>query len=179
MSSSCCRARTLLVASLAISACAAPASPSFDRNSPPRYLAPSARVVSGCVEHDGLPDRACTPGATDPRVTQTDIAETICVVGYTKTVRPPLSVTAPIKIDRMRAYGLDAPLRDYELDHLIPLELGGAPDDVANLWPEPWDGSKGAAAKDVVERAVHDAVCAHRISLADAQRRFALDWRHG
>jgi hypothetical protein len=172
-------ALTLLLATIAVTACAAAASPSFDPSSPPRYVAPAVRVVSGCVEHDGLPDRACTPGATDPAVTQADITTTICRLGYTKTVRPPYSVTEPIKVERMRAYGITGSLHDYELDHLIPLEVGGAPSDVANLWPEPWTGSRGASAKDVVERQLHDEVCAHRISLADAQRRFAVDWRHG
>jgi hypothetical protein len=172
-------ALTLLVASIAVSACAAGAAPSFDPHSPPRYVALPVSVVSGCVEHDGLPDRACTPGATDPAVTQANVATTICRIGYTKTVRPPYSVTHPIKIERMRAYGVGGSLSGYELDHLIPLEVGGAPSDVANLWPEPLTGSHGALAKDVVERQLHDDVCAHRISLADAQRRFAVDWRHG
>ena len=45
-----------------------------------------------------LPDPKCTPGATDPRVTQSNIQSTICVPGYTKTVRPSTSVTDPIKI---------------------------------------------------------------------------------
>src|SRR2546426_4112782 len=80
-----------------------------------------------------LPDPACTPGATDPRVTQENIGSTICVSGYTSTVRPPVSVTNPIKQERMQAYGFTDSTANYELDHLISLELGGAPSDVKNL----------------------------------------------
>ena len=124
-----------------------------------------------------MPDRACTPGATDPRVAQANIDNTICVTGYTKTVRPPQHVTASIKRERMEAYGLAGPMSAYELDHLIPLELGGASASSANLWPEPWDGPAGARAKDQVENALRREVCAHRVALAVAQREIASDWR--
>lgn len=130
-----------------------------------------------CSARDGLPDPACTPGGTDPRVTSANIDRTICVSGYTKTVRPAVSVTSAIKRERMAAYGATGSPSDYELDHLIPLELGGAPADVANLWPEPLQGGEGATTKDQVENALHRAVCAHRLALADAQRAIATNWR--
>jgi len=130
-----------------------------------------------CVEHDGLPDPACTPGATDPRVTQATIDSTICVSGYTKRVRPPTRVTEPIKREEIRAYALTGPLSAYELDHLIPLELGGAPASVANLWPEPWNGPQNAHDKDHVENELHRRVCAHEMNLDDAQRRIASNWQ--
>ena len=38
----------------------------------------------------------------------------------------------------------DTSTADYEEDHLIPLELGGAPRDPNNLWPEPRYGNKNA-----------------------------------
>ena len=64
----------------------------------------------------------------------------------------PVSVTDRIKREQMAAYGLQGQrLADYELDHLISLELGGAPADVANLWPEPWTGDANAHQKDAVE----------------------------
>jgi hypothetical protein len=82
---------------------------------------------STCIAiNDILPDPNCTPGATDPAVTQDNIDSTICVSGYTKTVRPPTSVTNPIKLERMQAYGFTDSKSNYELDHLIPLEVGGA-----------------------------------------------------
>jgi hypothetical protein len=79
------------------------------------------------VSQGGLPDPTCSPGAVDPRVTQATIATTICARGYRTSVRPPESVTEPIKHEQMAAYGLRGQrLSDRELDHLISLELGAA-----------------------------------------------------
>ena len=91
------------------------------------------------------PNLDLTPGAIDPTVTQDNIQSTICVPGYTKTVRPPERITHRLKLQIMAAYGRSGDLRDYELDHFIPLELGGCPDCVTNLWPEPYDLSPGVA----------------------------------
>ena len=84
--------------------------------------------------HGRLPDRSCTPGAIDPAVTQSNIGSTICRSGYTTSVRPPESQTEKFKWDVAEpAYGQhDVP---GELDHLVPLELGGA-NDARNLWVE-------------------------------------------
>jgi hypothetical protein len=111
-------------------------------------------------------------------VNQADIATTICVAGYTRTVRPSESVTEEIKRDQMAASGLQGQrLADFELDHLISLELGGAPADVANLWPEPWNGDGNAHQKDAVENYLHQRVCRGTMQLADAQRAIATNWR--
>ncbi|HLY82667.1 MAG TPA: hypothetical protein VKQ71_06765 [Acidimicrobiales bacterium] len=131
-----------------------------------------------------LPDPRLTPGATDPRVTQANIAQTICVSGYTATVRPPESVTAAIKANAMIAYGIRDMPGNYELDHLVALELGGAPADTRNLWPEPWEnrGARraarggGAETKDRVENAAHLAVCSGRLPLAVAQQGMEANW---
>ena len=119
--------------------------------------------TAGCISQGGLPDPACTPGAIDPRVSIATTAGTICTSGYTATVRPPVSVTDRIKREQMAAYGLQGQrLADYELDHLISLELGGAPSDIANLWPEPWTGDANAHQKDAVETHLKREVCAWR-----------------
>jgi hypothetical protein len=76
----------------------------------------------------------------------------------------------------MAAYGVGrrSP-SDFELDHLISLELGGAPSDPRNLFPEPYAPEPGARQKDTVENRLNDEVCSGEISLATAQRRI-LDW---
>jgi hypothetical protein len=105
-------------------------------------------------------------------VTQADIRSTICVSGYTKTVRPPESQTEAFKFGHAYpAYGIADGVKS-ELDHLVPLELGGA-NDAANLWPEvgPLPNPK-----DSVERALNRAVCDGRTTLAAAQRAIAADW---
>lgn len=140
--------------------------------------APAPRSkTTGCVSRGGLPDPACTPGAIDPRVGPTTTGVTICASGYTAKVRPPVSVTDRIKRDQMAAYGLQGrPPGDYELDHLVSLELGGASSDVANLWPQPWTGEGNAHQKDAVEMQLKREVCGGVVSLADAQRMIAADW---
>ena len=124
-----------------------------------------------------LPDPSCQPGATNPDVTQSTIASTICVSGWTATVRPPTSYTTPLKIQQIAAYGYtDTSTADYEEDHLIPLELGGAPRAATNLWPEPRYGTKTAATKDTIENKLKTAVCNHTITLTQARHAIATNW---
>ncbi len=126
-----------------------------------------------------LPDPACTPGAIDPTVTQGDIAATICRSGWTRTIRPPASVTGPEKWASARAYGYTGSFTTAEYDHLIPLELGGDPDDPANLWVEPNDLADATSThngKDDLENTLRELVCTGRLSLATARRVIATDW---
>ena len=80
---------------------------------------------------------ARTPGVVNPDVTQATIGETICVRGWTRTVRPPTDYTNGLKVRQMREYGVGGSPSGYQEDHLISLELGGHPTDPRNLWPEP------------------------------------------
>jgi len=116
-----------------------------------------------------------TPGAIDPQVRDGNVHETICVPGYTTRVRPPTSLTSRIKAERMREYDLGGEKSDYELDHVIPLELGGCPDCPENLWMEPY-ASPGAHEKDRVENFLHREVCSDHLSLTSAQQMIVRDW---
>lgn len=119
-----------------------------------------------------LPDPACTPGSLDPRVTQASIGSTICRAGWTATVRPPASATDRAKHDvAYPAYGIPA-ATPSELDHLVPLELGGS-NDITNLWVEV---GRVPNVKDAVENRLRAEVCAGRVSLAAAQLAIASDW---
>jgi len=119
-----------------------------------------------------LPDPACTPGAVNPAVTPTTITQTICRSGWTKTIRPPTSRTDRMKAVSARAYSVPAGEKG-EYDHLVPLELGGAPDDSRNLWFEPGTIPNP---KDPVENTLNDAVCEGLVPLATAQRAIATNW---
>ncbi len=133
-----------------------------------------ATKTTDCVSINGLPDKQCTPGAVDPTVTQDNLDQTICMSGYTKGVRPPGTYTNKLKLEQIGEYNYsDTNLKDYEEDHLISLELGGAPSDPANLWPE-----LGASPneKDKIENLCHQKVCSGQISLKDAQIQIATDW---
>ena len=128
----------------------------------------------------GLPSYSKTPGATDARVTQANIGSTICVVGYTKTVRPPVSYTNSLKYQQLHSgYNVngDMNMRNYEEDHLIPLAVGGNPTSPKNLFPQYYEGAYGARHKDRLELKMHLLVCAGSISLATAQAAFKKDWR--
>jgi hypothetical protein len=132
------------------------------------------RPVSGrgCVERGGLPDARCTPGAIRAGVT----LATICAYGYSRSVRPPESYTEPLKLRQMRAYDLPGPASDYEEDHLVALSIGGAPRDLANLWPEPRSGPYNAEQKDELETWAARMACARRIPLGRLQHEMATDW---
>jgi hypothetical protein len=124
-----------------------------------------------------LPDPYCTPGSYNSNVTQSNIHSTICVSGWTDTVRPPTSYTNPLKQQGIIDYGYsDTNMSDYEEDHLVPLELGGNPTDPGNLWPEPHYGSQTAYSKDGVETKLKNAVCDGRITLSAARSAIRNNW---
>lgn len=132
------------------------------------------------------PDLSCTPGATDPAVTSADVKSTICDSAWYRQAeakRPPVTVTEGWKRDLLTAYGLPEPMGAYELDHLVPLELGGAAADERNVWPESNYPSGDAHItkdvhnpKDAVEYAARQAVCHGTMSLPDAQKGMEGDW---
>lgn len=150
--------------------------------------APSAEYSGAAVSARAgpsaiYPDSKMTPGSPNPEITQANIADTICNKSWsTSSIRPPTSVTGRIKAKTMKAYGFQDSPSDYELDHLISVQVGGCPDCVENLWPEAygdadhpmtqseraeWNrnnpGSSevlpGSLEKDMVEDHVHDEVC--------------------
>jgi hypothetical protein len=133
----------------------------------------------------GEPDPTLTPGALNPAVTQATIRSTICVSGWTATIRPDSSFTDALKVQQIGQYGYsDTKTSSYEEDHLISLELGGAPGDPRNLWPEPYtvslaDGRPtGAHTKDAFETKLKSEVCAGTITLAEGQSEIGDHWVH-
>ena len=169
-------------------ACAAAAIGSL--MAPPHALAYQQRDEGGIAGAEGRysvvfsldqarPNPRITPGALNPAVDQANIHETICVRGYSRTLRPPEDYTERLKRSGIRRYGYtDYRLRDYEEDHLVSLELGGSPTSPHNLWPEPHHviGGWGSYTKDRLENKLHTLVCRGRVPLAEAQRDIASDW---
>lgn len=154
----------------------APASPSSSTR--------AGAVPTGChFRGSGLyamPDPRCSPGAADPAVTQGNLDETICKSGYSSSVRPPESVTEPEKLKVMHAYGISGSPHGYELDHIISLELGGAPNRYKNYYSEP-DYHRSNLGfflnpKDHVEDALHRLVCDRQMTLRKAQHVISTNW---
>ena len=130
----------------------------------------------------GMPNPKLTPGLTNPAVTQKNIGTTICVVGYTKTIRPPVSYTNKLKYDQLHSgYNVqgDMNMRNYEEDHLIPLEVGGHPSSKLNLFPQYYAATYGARVKDRLENKIHLLVCSGKITLKAGQAAFVPDWTVG
>ena len=106
--------------------------------------------------------RAPVSGMVDLHVTQATIHATICQRGYTAKVHPPRKITDAIK--RRLVNGLPGSPQDYELDHLIPLGLGGHPTSATNLWLQSWPE---AAVKDREEGERERQVSAEPVSLEE------------
>ena len=129
----------------------------------------TARLTSAQQAAPILPNASLTPGAT-LSVTAADLS----VPGYTKRVR---NVPQAVKEKVFAEYGITrrAP-REYEVDHLISLELGGS-NSIRNLWPQsyltqPWN----AHVKDRLENKLHALVVSGQLDLPTAQRMIATDW---
>jgi hypothetical protein len=130
------------------------------------FLAP---VILAQQPEPIVPDPNLTPGSTFD-VT----AQDLCVPGYAKKVR---NVPAEMKREVYQEYGITSHgPGDYEVDHLIPLELGGS-NPIKNLWPEshrtlPWN----AQVKDRLEAKLHELVCSGQLDLKTAQQAIATNW---
>jgi hypothetical protein len=144
------------------------------------FLVPAR--FAGCLLLSGLLIsticRADSPLSPDPQLTPGDVLSTdasvICVPGYTKTVR---NVSAAEKKQVYENYGIETRQpREYEVDHLISLELGGS-NEIANLWPESYITEPlNAHVKDQLENVLHGKVCAGEVPIDEAQRAIASDW---
>jgi hypothetical protein len=139
----------------------------------------ATRAATPTQKHTPVPsaDPCHSGGVTycvlNPDVTQATIGQTICVSGWTATIRPPESYTEDLKWQQIREEGLSGPISAYEEDHRMPLELGGAPRNVENLSPE---SPSSPNPKDSDETSLKDAVCSGRLTLVQAQQEMVQQW---
>jgi hypothetical protein len=122
-------------------------------------------VITGAAV---MPDSTLTPGA----VASTDINE-ICASGYARRAR---DVSTSTKNAVYAEYHIATHRTgEYEIDHLVPLGIGGA-NDIKNLWPQPTDPRPGRLEKDTLEDELHRRICDHRVDVRTAQHDVAADW---
>jgi hypothetical protein len=113
--------------------------------------------------------------ALNPAVSQSTITETICTAGWTRTVRPYVATMKQIKAEMLAAVGETIDHRNrYELDHVVPLALGGATIDRRNLALQPIGEARE---KDAIEQCLSSLVCQGKVALDDAQSAIFEDWR--
>lgn len=130
-------------------------------------------LAASAVDNPLTPDATLTPGAWNDPPTPLD---QLCHPGRTKQVR---HVDQTLRNKVFLRYGIDPKMinhRDYEIDHLVSLELDGT-NAIENLWPESYITQPlNAHTKDVLENTLHHMVCKHQITLNVAQRAIATDW---
>jgi hypothetical protein len=137
-----------------------------------------SNIVKLTDVNDSIIPLAITKGSIDSNVNQKNIGITICTIGYTSKIRPPVSYTNKLKQQQLNttySFYQDKNLSSYEEDHLISLELGGSPTDIRNLWPQPYT-DHNARTKDQLENKLHNLVCSKTITLKEAQKAIATNW---
>jgi hypothetical protein len=140
------------------------ASPSPTPTSTPT---PTPRITHA-PDGSAMPDRTLTPGNA-----LVSAAAVVCAPEYATSIS---DVSEDLRRGVLAAYAIEDAQRDgYELDHLIPVELGGD-NSAGNLWPQPRTGIGNAAVKNGLESHLRDLVCAGAVPLAEAQHTMASDW---
>lgn len=150
------------------------------------------------TEHYGpawptIPDRTTTPGSTRDLTLEEILA--------TKWSDDPRRVTQSMKQQAFDDYGLegyDDPAyppdrhgRRWQIDHLIPRQMGGA-DEQSNLWPAPYNATHpynpnypedhvmnpwDVVRKDITANRLMKAVREGQMTLDEARTRMQGDWR--
>jgi hypothetical protein len=142
-------------------------SPPTSSSAPVVPPAPATAALRAGVPSDvPMPDPRFTPGAI-----QSSDTAAICTPGWASAHR---DVSWATEDAVATEYGLSSH-HGYEIDHLVPLELGGA-NSMANLWPEPYNSPYGAIEKDGLEDWLHQQVCFGDLALATAQHDIATNW---
>jgi hypothetical protein len=125
-----------------------------------------------------IPDHELMPGYLNSDVTQANVMQTVCVAGWTNSIRPSRAYIAKLKLDQMRELGQLGHPSEYHEDHVVPLCAGGHPTDRRNLWPQPLRSKWADKDKNDLEQSVCRMLCRGEITLQAAQAIFlAPDWR--
>lgn len=129
-----------------------------------------------------VPDPRCTPGGINPTISLDIIKDPRWRTGCIRNCQ----TSEEQKHVTYAWYGIRRPHKNSgehqvcELDHLVPLELGGA-DGLGNIWPQCGPdrvtlNERYFKQKDHVENYLEDEVKGGRMPLAEAQRGIASDW---
>jgi hypothetical protein len=132
-------------------------------------------LVAACAS---APSTSLPAEALNPDVRPETIDQTICVPGYAASVRPATSYTTGVKRKLLREAGVDlSAAPNYDLDHIIPLAVGGHPRNPKNLNPMLRDGEGGARVKARLDKQLQRLVCSRQLGLREAQAAVFNDWK--
>jgi len=121
-------------------------------------------LTQTCHANALLPDPRCTPGQAT-----WDTLEVVCTQRTTNVRNVPEARKRAV----LKSYGAHrGKAGDLEIDHLVPLELGGT-NSQNNLWPQP---APLYHSKDRLENELHALVCAGEMELTQAQHDIETDW---
>ena len=96
----------------------------------------------------------------------------VCAADFEASVKP----ASPWQVGQaLSRYGRRLDDKSVQVDHLIPVTLGGT-HDPDNLWPQPVSGEWSVAQKDELEAKLHQMVCSKSITLKVAQESIKKDW---
>jgi hypothetical protein len=96
----------------------------------------------------------------------------VCAADFEASVKPVAKWQRDQALER---YGKRPEDFTGELDHLIPVSLGGS-NDPDNLWPLPANKDMGPAQKKELDLKLHQLVCDKTLKLKDAQDAIKKDW---
>jgi hypothetical protein len=132
-----------------------------------RFVMAAAFVGVSSYAAAQLPSAFQTPG-NKSRANEAQV----CAADFEASVKPMAKWQRDQALER---YGKRPEDFTGELDHLIPISLGGT-NDPENLWPLPANKDVGPAEKKALDQKLHQMVCDKTIKLKDAQDAIKKDW---
>ena len=163
---------TIFVLYFATSSAQQPIAAHYSYGQSGTYALPDPIATPGAVKADVIADLTKAPHVVN------GVELNICALDFkTGPIRAAIKNFAGLKRKVCAAYGVVKCDGSVEGDHLISLEIGGCPDCLTNLWPQPMTEAR------VKDHQVEDTlggprglVCAGKITLQDAQQCVAKDW---
>jgi hypothetical protein len=131
------------------------------------YLAAAALFFAPSYAAAQLPSSFQTPGAT----TKANMAQ-VCTADFEASAKP---VAGWQRAEALTRYGRRPEDFTGDLDHLVPVSLGGS-NDPDNLWPIPANKDFGPEQKKALDLKLHQLVCDKTITLKQAQDAIRKDW---